>query len=116
MADRPLPPPLEARCPDCSVCGEETNYVDASFDCENCNCSWSESGVSYDSGEWLDPEVDQCAETVQPYLDNTWIKDDDERKQKSYRCVRDADHVDSTRPKVREHAHPEMSVCVRRWA
>jgi hypothetical protein len=116
MADaRPLPPPLVFRSPDCPICDQETNAQPDSFDCEQCRCSWPKDSDCYTTGEWNDPGATQCAETVQPYLDNSWVKDDDARKHESYRCVRDADHVDSDWHEVKQHAHPEMSVCVKGW-
>jgi len=116
MADtRPLPPPLEARCPDCSICGKETGTQDNEFVCEYCCCSWPISGIDYDSGEWNDPEANQCTETVQPYLDNSWVRDDDERKHQAFQCVRDADHVDSSVNEVRDHANPDMQCFAKGW-
>lgn len=113
---RPLPPPLEARCPDCSICGEETSYQDDGFACERCGCWWPELLGHESSGEWLDDEAAQCEVTVQPYLENTWVKDEDERKHKTYRCVRDADHLDSPFDEGREHANPDMKCLAKGWA
>lgn len=116
MADtRTAPPPLEARCPDCSICGKETSAEGNSFECEDCRCSWDQDGVAYEHGEWNNAEDPQCSEAVQPYLNNTWIKDDDPRKHTSFRCVRDADHIESSWQEAKQHAHPAMSVCVKGW-
>jgi len=112
---RPLPPLLEYRCPDCSICGKETSYEDESFTCEDCNCSWPERNAYDFPGEWNDPEAQQCGETIRPYLTNTWIKADDIRKHLAFRCERDADHVDSASPDTKPHAHNAMTVHVKGW-
>lgn len=109
---RPVPPPLEWRCPDCSVCGNETKCVEAGcFECRSCAITWTSDG----EGEWDEPDEERCAETVQPWLDNTWIKDDDERKHKEFRCVLAAGH-DEDEDNLTPHANPEMgSVYARGW-
>lgn len=112
---RPQPPPLEARCPVCSICGKETSYVDDDFECEHCGCRWPSVGYHLDVGEWLDETATQCQATAQPYLDNTWIPDNDQRKQEVFRCVRNADHDVSEWAEVREHANPDMDSWHRGW-
>jgi hypothetical protein len=67
-------------------------------------------------GEWLVPDAVQCEETVQPYLNNSHIKDDDDRKHKTYRCMRDAGHRVSAVDEVRDHANPDMQCFVKGWA
>lgn len=117
MADetRPVPPPLLFRSPDCPICAEETNAQPDSFDCEKCWCSWPRDADCDTNGEWDYPETPQCEVTVQPYLDNSWIANDDSRKQLSYRCVRDADHVEAGFAEAKQHAHPEMTCSVKGW-
>jgi hypothetical protein len=116
---RPAPPHLEPRCPDCSVCGTET-YVDAEgdFGCEPCGITWDHRDAYDSDGEWVDDTAEQCATTVAPYLNNTWIKDDDERKHKTYRCVLDAGH-DNPGPEslvaTTPHANPEMDSWGKGW-
>jgi hypothetical protein len=67
---RPLPPPLEVRCPDCPICGTETDASpDNTFDCQDCGCSWprdqSNGGhPTDDPGEWNDPDADRCPATT----------------------------------------------------
>lgn len=107
---RPVPPPLEARAPDCSICGQETDYGDESFECEDCGVSWPSYGLSYTNGEWNESDADQCEEVVQPWLDNTWTTDL-VRKATAVRCLLDADHVRHKIP----HTNPEMTAFVKGW-
>ncbi len=109
--ERPAPPPLEARCPDCSICGKETDYSDEQFVCEQCECYWPADNRAYDDrGEWNDPEAKQCAERVQPWLDNTWVTDP-EHKREVVRCLLDASHTEHDVP----HGNPEMTALVKGW-
>ena len=55
---RPMPPPLEPRCPPCSICGEDTHYEDG-FICEPCGAAWDSENYNHDAGEWIDGET-QC--------------------------------------------------------
>lgn len=82
---RPAPPPLELRCPDCSICGQETNpSPDRTFDCETCKVSWSYTGNGPDigDGEWNDPDAPRCASTTT----STWWPEGS-----SARCLLSAD-------------------------
>lgn len=110
--DRPAPPDLEFQAPDCSVCGQDTRSDGRDgYSCESCRISWDADGST---GEWEDPNEELCTATVQPWLDNTWIKDDDERKRKEFRCVLAAGHDDDEFPTP--HANPEMgSVYAKGW-
>lgn len=105
---RPAPPPLEYRTPLCSVCGGETTPdPDGGFDCTGCYAYWTDD--YWRPGEWADPQAKQCAASVSPHEDNTWIPAADPRKHTSYNCFRDSGHDG-------EHANPEMSAFVKGWA
>lgn len=108
-ARRLPPPPLEAVCPDCPICDHGTRYEDDGYACDNCQCWWSERLDG--PGEWYDPEAAQCAATVQPHLDNSYITDP-VLKARTYRCVLDAEH-NSDDPVV--HAAPDLMVFAKGW-
>lgn len=79
---RMAPPPIEPRCPDCSVCGKET-YYEEGFVCEHCGIWWPEpDGIT--AGEWDEDDEAQCRWEVQPW------KDDDKYpgiQGHTYRCL-----------------------------
>jgi hypothetical protein len=109
--ERPAPPPLEARCPDCSICGNETHYSDEQFVCEHCECGWPADNRAYsDEGEWNDPDAEQCTERVQPWLDNNWVTDP-ELKRQVVRCLLNADHTEHEVA----HRNPEMTALMKGW-
>lgn len=110
---RPAPPPLQPRYPDCSLCHEETRYEDDGYACERCDAWWPERVTGAEPGDWHDPDAPQCVETVKPYLDNTWIKDDDPRKEREFRCLLDAGHYEPGGDSM--HANHEMTACARGW-
>lgn len=117
-SERPVPPPLQPRCPDCSLCGEETNWEHDGYACQYCDAQWSERVTGGEPGSWLEPDEPQCEETTSPYVDNTWIPDDDPRKNLVFRCLLSDGHrahpgVDG-RPIP--HANHEMTSCVKGWA
>lgn len=102
MTDRTPPPPLAPRCPDCSICGAETNYVDESFECDNCGCYWPDSGAAYDEpGEWHWPDR-QCDADIQPFVDNQFVDPTAPYKYRTYRCLLGQDHDG-------KHRHPAAS-------
>jgi hypothetical protein len=106
--ERPTPPPLEARCPDCSICGKETSYYDESFRCEGCEASWPADDRAYtDEGEWEDPEAEQCDERVQPWLNNPYVTDPEHRRQ-VVRCLLNDGHSGN-------HANPDMTSVLQGW-
>lgn len=55
---RPAPGELYYRCPDCAICGKETDADGDSFRCYACRCHWSMRGG--DDGEWDDPSEPIC--------------------------------------------------------
>jgi hypothetical protein len=113
---RPAPPPLCWRCPTCSICGNATHSERGGFQCDYCNCWWDASGIDDDDdGEWNEPDAEQCSTTVQPYLDNTWIPDGDERKHQEYRCLLDAGHDNVGPDAVDPHANPDMTTHAKGW-
>lgn len=117
-ASRPLPPPIKPRNPACPLCTEETHWQDDGYACEACCAWWPERVTGEEPGEWLDPDAPQCDEIVQPYLDNTWIKDDDPRKHSSYRCLLNEghrEHKDMYGNPV-QHANDEMTCFAKGWA
>jgi hypothetical protein len=101
-------PPLAAPIPKCSVCGELTAFEGDEIVCYSCGISWPEDGFDEVEGSWDEPAAEQCPETVQPHLDNTWIKDDDPRKARTYRCILTAGHANG-------HADPELNAFARGW-
>lgn len=92
---RPAPPPLEVRCPDCSLCGRETHHDGDSFVCERCGAYWDPNGLDTEDGEWNDPDAEQCNATVQPLAHNTMVNA--EARAAVYRCAlglgHDGDHA-----------------------
>jgi hypothetical protein len=103
--ERPAPPPLEARCPDCSICGKETDYYDESFRCESCGACWPADNSAYtDEGDWEDPDAEQCDERVQPWLNKEWVTDP-EQKRRVVRCLLDEGHV----AHGEKHRNPDMT-------
>lgn len=109
--ERPAPPPLEARAPDCSICGKETSYCDESWLCESCDASWQADGSAYtDDGEWTDPDAEQCEVRVQPWLDKSYVTDPEQKRQ-VVRCLLDADHVLHDVP----HRNPDMTTMLNGW-
>ena len=91
---RPLPPPLEFRTPDCSICGEETVFEEG-FYCENCQAAWDEHGAP--EGEWYeDPkrEAEQCPSIHRPYPDNA----NERLAAIEYHCVLELGHADRDVP------------------
>jgi hypothetical protein len=109
---RPLPPPLATRCPDCSICGEETHVEDGSYTCDTCSAYWPLDGLDYAEGDWSDPDAPQCTATVRPHLDNTWITDP-VQKVREYRCVLTADHAEYEDPPI--HADPNLKAWAKGW-
>lgn len=95
MTTRPLPPPLEARCPDCSMCGAETEYYDEGFNCGPCAASWPDQHPD-EPGAWDDPDADQCRWTAKGHA-NT-----------EYRCLLGTDHKGG-------HNHPEIWNSIDTW-
>lgn len=110
---RPSPPPLQPRCPACSLCAEETEAADDGYACYRCDAWWPEDPSGYEPGEWLTPDEPQCETTVQPYLDNTWIKDDDSRKNNEYRCLLNEGHYEPGGESM--HANHEMTSFAKGW-
>jgi hypothetical protein len=101
---RPLPPPLDPRCPDCSLCGRETDAFDGEWRCDRCAASWP---IHIDSfGEWTEPEADQCDATCQPLANNALCSD--EARAWICRCALTADHAG-------EHASTEYTYSTRGW-
>ncbi|PXY20351.1 hypothetical protein [Prauserella endophytica] len=95
--ERPAPPAIEARAPDCPICWRETSFVDDCFECEDCGCYWPKG---FDEpGEWTEPDEPQCTSTHQPFKDNPYVRDQETREQ-VLRCVLDDGHAG-------EHRHPD---------
>lgn len=86
--ERALPPPLEARAPDCSMCGVEVAFEDDSWYCETCNCWWSHDKWD-DPGQWLDDTIEQCPAYGRPFEDSNY----ENIQNQEYRCYLDADHT-----------------------
>lgn len=90
-------PDLEFRCPDCPLCGNETNSVDDWFDCEWCNLTWDKRGTH---GQRQDPQRPQCTAECAPHDEKSpsggfrWPFLAGNR----YRCALDADHVEQEIP------------------
>lgn len=115
MADvtlRTPPPPLIPRDPECPLCREDLGHFGDGFACPRCRATWPDTHIGDESGEWDEPAAEQCTATVQPNLDSAWIKVDDPRKHRTYRCVLAADHIRED-PVV--HADPEMIAWVKGW-
>ncbi len=102
---RPAPPPLEYRCPDCSLCSHETYHDGDGFRCDACEAWWEPS--SGDNGEWDNPDAEQCDATCQPLADNTFATD--EQRAKTYRCALTVNHPG-------DHASINYTFCVKGWA
>lgn len=87
MADRPTPPPLEPRAPDCPLCHTEVSLEDSHWYCDTCGCEWP-----YDDwdacGEWRDPDAQQCTEERQPFT----LPEHAEFHSHRYRCILDLGH------------------------
>ena len=102
-SDRPKPPPLEARAPDCSLCGVETSYDDG-FVCESCEAYWPVDFHLHDHGEWHDPGEEQCGATTRPWADSVH----DILRDKAYRCWLAVGHAG-------EHAGVDQTGDVIQW-
>ena len=59
--ERPAPPPLVIRAPDCPFCGNEVSSDGDGYTCESCECSWSFDG---DGGAWIDEAAPQCGAVI----------------------------------------------------
>lgn len=88
-SQRPKPPPLEPRCPPCSICGEDTTYEDGSFVCEPCGAAWGSEDYHYEPGEWTDGGR-QCPWALAYWRDNTTYP---HMRDIVYRCLLSEGHV-----------------------
>jgi hypothetical protein len=115
----PILPDLEFRCPDCPLCGVETNSADGAFDCEGCNLTWSLDGTS---GERMDPHRPQCLAECMPHeakhADGSFRYPS--LAGRRYACALDADHADTPAPSphrgVRVDAVDDYYVYTHEWA
>lgn len=85
---RKLPGDLEFLTPQCPICAEYTDPVDAGFDCCECGVTWDERG---ENPQRIDPDAVQCPSLYAPrYLcaDPEYGHPDAE----VHRCWRDAGH------------------------
>lgn len=94
--DRPLPPPLEARAPLCSLCREETVVEDDYFTCPDCDASWPIDHLD-NPGDWdHGPDAEQCRSTVSDAasVERCWLTADhlgDHRNPNGYWTDKQAD-------------------------
>jgi hypothetical protein len=103
--DRPAPPPLEYRAPDCSICGVEVDHDGDGWRCYSCDASWG-NDFDGEDGEWDEefyPELAEarCAASIEQYGE-------------ALQCVLLEDHVDAPEPtgryprhNPRRHRHPD---------
>lgn len=94
---RPAPPPLEPRCPPCSICGEDTTYEDG-FVCEPCGASWDSENYHHEPGQWLNGEEPQCPWALAYWRDNTTYP---HLRDIVYRCLLTEAHEG-------KHQHPDF--------
>jgi hypothetical protein len=115
--ERPAPPPLQPRSPDCPLCTRETNWQDDGYACEDCSAWWPERVTGEEPGEWLEADEAQCEETVAPYVHNLWIPANDPRKHLVFRCLLTENHgrFQDQYGHPLKHANHEMTSCVRGW-
>ncbi|GGM85160.1 hypothetical protein GCM10012275_64880 [Longimycelium tulufanense] len=66
-ARRTPPPPLEPAMPDCSVCGEITDFYDEAYRCDSCGAAWRPEDAYRDQGRWCDPDTTQCPSEIRPW-------------------------------------------------
>lgn len=93
---RPKPPPLEPRCPPCSICGEDTRYEDG-FVCEPCGAAWDSENYNHDDGEWID-SGDQCPWALAYWRDSAQYP---HLQNIVYRCLLTEAHAG-------KHQHPDF--------
>lgn len=77
-------PPPGYRCPDCRLCGRETDNADGELICIHCRVGWSNSDY-WRPGYRLDDEP-QCAAETSPYPDQPTVA------HYRYRCVLNDGH------------------------
>jgi uncharacterized Zn ribbon protein len=108
-SQRPLPPPLVPRAPDCSICGQETEFQDG-WECPHCGAYWSDDNRAYEEpGEWYDESLPRCESIHRPYekYANSELDNLRELRWVQYRCILELGHKDGSK-----HIHPE---CVLGW-
>jgi len=88
---RPAAPPLEPRTPLCSICGDETDYMDEDFVCLDCEVRWPSETFHLDDGTWDEPDAEQCPSELIPWPGHAEMV----LREARFRCERTADHARS---------------------